>query len=86
MQSLIIALRAPSVDPNTTADLGLTPLHTIIINKRRDRAELLQALLIHSRLQVDIDSCTADGNTALHFAVMVGLNNIYIALIYSPWT
>ena len=75
MQTLIAALSVQSVDPNSTADLGLAPLHAIIVNKRKDRAELLQTLLIHG--QVDIDLCIADGNTGLHLAVLVSFETPY---------
>ncbi len=57
------------MDPNSRSELNLTPLHAIVTTYRKDRAELLQALLVHS--QADTDLCTEDGNTGLHLAVMV---------------
>ncbi len=59
------------MDPNSRSELNLTPLHAIVTTNRKDRAELLQALLIHSR--ADIELCTEDGNTGLHLAVMVNI-------------
>lgn len=51
------------------------PLHAIVRSDRRDKLELMIALLVHSDFGCgDIDLPAFYGNTALHIAVMVLIN------------
>ena len=53
------------VDPN----LGMAPIHSIVKKERKDRLQLLLALLVHSN--VDVNLMAHDGNTPLHMIIQV---------------
>lgn len=50
--------------------MNVAPIHSIVEKKRKDRADLMVALLTYS--DADVDLKRADGMTALHMAAQVG--------------
>lgn len=58
-------------------ETGDAPIHSIVKKKRKDRVELLMALLVNST--VDVNLLNSRGNSALHLAVEV---QIYAMLLY----
>lgn len=73
MQVLIETIRT-GVDVNTLDEKGNAPIHAIVTGKKRkDKVELLLALLIYSK--VDINLPNIKQMTALHLAIEVG--NMY---------
>ena len=67
MQALIALLRHH--DANAKDEFGEAPIHSIVKHKRGKRLDVLLALLIYSDVIVNLPA--ANGNTALHLAVMV---------------
>ena len=58
------------------------PLHAIVRSNRRDKLELMIALLVHSDFGCgDIDLPALYGNTALHLAVMVQYGLFHLVTI-----
>ena len=61
--------------------MNVAPIHSIVEKKRKDRIDLMLALLIYS--DADVDLKRADGMTALHLAAKVGgLCEHYEWLVY----
>jgi len=50
-------------------ELKVAPIHSIVLRKRRDKIELLLALLTYSNADVDLK--TTDGMAALHLVAQV---------------
>ncbi len=63
-------------------NLGLAPIHSIVRRKRKNRLQLLLALLVHSNVDVNLAAC--DGNTPLHMIVRVSslVNSLMTELIF----
>ena len=57
------------IDVNFLNEDGMAPIHAIVRKKRRDRVDLLMALMAYS--QVDVNFETSRGMTSLHIAVEV---------------
>lgn len=75
LQSLLDALQAPGVDVNLVDEItGNAPIHTIIQRKKKDRVDLLLALLVNS--DVDINLQNRRRMTALHLAIEVRLYSL----------
>ena len=51
-------------------EMNVAPIHSIVVKKRRDRIDLMLALLTYS--DADINLKSADGMTALHLVAQVG--------------
>ena len=56
------------VDVNSL-ELKVAPIHSIVQRKRRDRIDLLLALLTYSNADIDLKS--SDGTAALHLVAQV---------------
>ena len=71
LQSLVEFLRSRNgrVDVNILDPQGEAPIHRLVKKKRKERVELLIALLTNSN--ADVNFGTARSMTALHFAVEV---------------
>ena len=66
------ALQSPKVDVNRLDEVtGDAPIHSIIrhTKKKKDRVELLLALLMNSKAQIDLQN--RRNMTALHLAIEV---------------
>ena len=64
------ALNSPEVNVNLVDDVtGDAPIHSIIKRKKKDRIDLLLALLVNS--EVDINLQNKRNMTALHTAIEV---------------
>ena len=58
------------IDVNFLNNDGIAPIHAIVRRKRRDRLDLLMALMTYT--EVDVNFETTRGMTPLHIAVEVG--------------
>ena len=64
-----VDLLQSGIDVSKLNDDGEAPIHTILKKRRRDRYELLLALLVYSKAKVN--QKTKLGDTPLHLAVEV---------------
>ena len=69
LQSFVDFLNSRKVDVNIRNGEGEGPIHKIVKKKRRERVELLIALLTNSN--ADVDFTTSKNMTAFHLAVEV---------------
>ena len=73
LQALIKDIHSRKYDILEKDENEDTPLHAIVRSDRRDKLEVMIALLVHSDYGcADIDFPAFYGNTALHVAVQVG--------------
>ena len=72
LQHLLDALQSPKVDVNLIDQLsGDGPIHSIIKRKKKDRVDLLLALLVNSKADINLQNRRS--MTALHSAIEVRL-------------
>ena len=69
LQALVDYLKSKAVDVNIRNGEGEGPIHKIVKKKRKERVDLLIALLTNSN--ADVHFATAKNMTALHLAVEV---------------